>query len=163
MQANEDRSGNGGTSINNEYAANENRQEQPVRDIETCCSRAGLLHPTDSSGIVARLQEEFRLAKSQLLLILFYLFWCYFGASCVFTNSAFYRYPTDVNLGMRLKDLGFEIIPEIDLKNKEKVELFNMLVQIFTCTAIILASLFGNTPGRTKPHLVNMTRRIMEM
>ena len=91
------------------------------------------------------------------------MFWLYYGASCVFTNSAFYRYPNDVNLDMRLKDLGFEIIPEIDLKNKEKVELFNMLVQIFTCTALIVASLFGNTPGRTKPHLVNMTRRIMEM
>lgn len=128
MQANEDKSNNGGNSINNEYVVNENGQEQPVRDIETCCSRAGLIHPTDSSGIVARLKEELRLAKSQLLLILFYLFWCYYGASCVFTNSAFYRYPNDVNLGMRLKDLGFEIIPVIDLKNKERVELFNMLV-----------------------------------
>ena len=123
----------------------------------------GLIHPTESSGIVTRLKEEFRLFKAQIPHILFYLFMCYYVGSCVFMNFAFYRYPTDVNKGMRLKDLGFEIIPEVNLENKEKIELFNMLVQIFSCTAIILASLFGNTPGRTKPHLVNMTRRILEM
>ena len=61
--------------------------------------------------MIARLKEEWRLLKAQILQIIVSLIICIYGGSNVFRNLAFYRYPEYVDESQRLRDLGFELIP----------------------------------------------------
>ena len=113
-------------------------------EIGSCCSRVGLIHPLESTGIVARLKEELRLAKAQILHYVFYLFVCGYGGSTVFRNLAFYRYPDYVNKSSRLRDLGFEIIPQVTSDKIRGFELTFLIGQIIITVSVLSVSLFGN-------------------
>ena len=117
----------------------------------------------ESSGIMYRIEEELRLARAQILYILFYACVLVFGAMHAYRNFAFYRYPDHVDKSERLRDLGFELIPRIAEDKKELFLHFSNLVQTGSIALVCIASLFGNKPGSSKPHILNMFRRCFEL
>ena len=67
--------------------------------------------PIDSHGIWPRIKEEFALLLAQLHLFLLCMFVNIYG-NMVYRNIAFYNYYDEPPLSWRMKDLGFEILPE---------------------------------------------------
>ena len=128
-----------------------------------CCRARGVVDPVESSGIMYRIEEELRLARAQILYILFYACVLVFGAMHAYRNFAFYRYPDHVDKSERLRDLGFELIPRIAEDKKELFLHFSNLVQTGSIALVCIASLFGNKPGSSKPHILNMFRRCFEL
>ena len=80
----------------------------------------------------------------------------------LFRNLAFYRYPNHVEKSQRLRDLGFEIIPELPA---EMLGYGNYFMWLLTTTMFFmgLGSFCGNVEGSSKPHFINMFRRFSEM
>ncbi len=109
-----------------------------------------------------KIREEIHLLKRQWLLFVSLAFFLGYVNAFVFLNLAFYRYPVE-EADRRLKDLGHEIVPELeaDLRDSGIVDLpLNTLMFI---TVFMLLSLFVNnaSAGRRnpKPHLVNVIIR----
>ena len=116
------------------------------------------MNPADNEGIVARLREEFALLLAQLHISLICQFITQYGSHMVFRNIAFYRYPSYVPVSARLKDLGYELIPQLPA---EYHFLGNIPMITLSVTLILstLTSLLGNEKGKVKPHASNVLIR----
>lgn len=117
-------------------------------------------------GVTGRIKDEFSLLQLQWAPILGYLFIMLYGALMVFRNIAFYRYPDHVEEGLRLRDLGYEWIPELPEGMRDNVFVgLPMWMLTATFSAMLFCAFFGSNDrnARPKPYAINMARRTLEM
>ena len=76
----------------------------------------------------------------------------------VFRNIVFYRYPDYVPVSDRMKDLGYELIPEMP-KEYHYLGDVPKAILVLIMVALFATSLFGNVKGRVKPYATNMLMR----
>ena len=76
----------------------------------------------------------------------------------VFRNLAFYRYPDYVPESQRLKDVGYELIPELPAEYHWVGDTPNNILELMVII-MGLYTMVGNTRGRVKPHAMNLYMR----
>ena len=111
--------------------------------------------PVASYGIWPRVREETVLLLAQI----HYFMFCYLIGSwihSVFRNLSFLRYPVEPPMSWALRDLGYELLPEMQVTDKYRgIENWPKNWLERTCTFMAYLTLFWNSRGSEKPHTIN--------